>query len=72
MLQYAAHALDRVRERGISQTDVEYAWAHPATATEPGRRPDTRRFIGRTAAGTDLVIVVAENNRRRIITVWIK
>jgi hypothetical protein len=72
MLHFAAHALDRVRERGISQSDVEFAWAHPASATVSGRRPDTRKFVGRTATGTDLIVVVAKDDRRRIITVWVK
>jgi len=72
MLNFADHALDRVRERGITPGQVEYAWSHPTGPTLAGARPDTQKFTGRTSAGTDLVIVVARDDRRRIISVWVR
>ena len=70
-MEFAAHALDRVAERGVTREDVEYAWNRPMGATGPGARRDTVKFQGRLPSGRGLVIVVSKYNRRRIITVWL-
>ena len=70
MLSFTSHALRRMAQRGLSESDVEFAHAHPLGPTTPGNRPDTRRFTGRLPSGAVLEIVVAATDRRRIISVW--
>lgn len=69
-MEFVGHARERMAQRGLAEEDVEYAWSHTVAPSQPGRRPDTVKFVGQTAAGRRLVIVVSKFDRRRIISVW--
>ena len=65
---FGAHARQRMRERGISEEEVEEAQRNVYAVT-PANRPDRVNLWGRTEAGRRLRITTYRDNPRFIITV---
>jgi hypothetical protein len=71
MLRYTFHARQRMRERGISEQDVEYAHRHPIGNPEPGARPGTLATTGPFPGRAGLLKVVVDSaDSELVVTVY--
>lgn len=69
-MEYKAHARERMRDRGITQDDVEAAYASRVGPELPGRRPHTRTIQGFDTRGRLLTIVY--NEHHEVVTVFLE
>ena len=65
------HAARRIRERGITQAQLEHAMHHLLGGPAPGSQPGTMVLTGLLPDGAGSIkIVVQAADRDTVITVW--
>ena len=67
-MNFTTHALERLRDRGISEADVELALRWPLVPPTPGNSPDTVRWRGMATEGRILRVVTDSADHRKVVT----
>lgn len=67
---FTGHALARLRERGIAQSDAWYTWRHP-THQSKGSSPGAYRY-SRKYGRQEIEVIAKKNDRGQwlILSVW--
>ncbi len=71
VLKLTDHAIDRLRERGLSVDDLEHAYARRMGDFQPGTQIGSMTMVGPLPDGRGRVkIVVAADDDKRVLSAW--